>query len=523
VVDARRASALCVSVWWGASARAVASSAPRLRIVWKTVDAMASCWGACFGRSQGGGGGDVAAAAPSAPRASDTAGQSPSVANLNGARPAAAVVPNLPAVPSLPLPAAGVDAAGDAKGEICPSALAGSDPSSSLANVLGPRFTDGEHPRPSAASADHVDSGGSATGGAVAAEGAAQGHTSWGDHARVDGGGGGTLEHTACGDGEGSGGAEAARGRGYPIVTFLVRSCEPDMPAVARGTKVHACLGRNVYVLWRTPRRGVPASEDDFRRAGPTRIRLERGGVGALRSATASEAAAAGVPHTDCLLFLHGTQFSSGGGGQALCVTLVLEAPSAAECKAWEEAGDSLLTPLDELLGAGPGDDGGTARVQALVQEVLPPLSAATSGLPNVVFRMLGRRGRRFVLNAHHWLTPATPGAFAGASVIRKAGDAVDQVAPVPLVGPALRLGLLVVQVGALAVLADGHDARREDAVGLCEGVAYDLLDRVFTELRGGLTEFGRAYSRYAAIMVVQKRVHKMCMSFFSLNVDLPA
>jgi len=191
------------------------------------------------------------------------------------------------------------------------------------------------------------------------------------------------------------------------------------------------------------------------------------------------------VAHTSCLLCFKGTEFSTAVGGQELSVvTLLLEGSSSSVCSAWVAAGRSLLTPLEGLLAVGPRGDGDSdaMRVQELLKAVLPPLSKETGGQPNVVSRMLGRRGRRFLLNAHHWLRSAAPGVLAGASVIRKVGDAVDDVALAPLVGPALQIGLLVVQVPVLAVLADGHDARRENAVKRCEGVACDLLGRVFTE-----------------------------------------
>ena len=460
---------------------------------------MASCWGACFGRGDGGGGGDAAAVMVPPPPVAGNAGQSPPLPVQVIACPTAGVVSDAPPVILSSASSPGVVASGDAEGGTSPVAISVGACSSSAADPRASDSTTGENPRPPAVALGHVDMSGGAVCCGGAAGTAAQGHTSGDYRAPLHGGGGGPRGRASVVDGGGSGRADAARGRGYPIVTFRVRSCASRTRAVASGTEVHACLGRNVYVLWHTPRRGVPASEDDFRRAGPARIHLGRG-VGALRAAKSCEAAVVGVSHTDCLLFLQGREVSSAGGGQVL--TLLLEAPSAAECTAWAEAGSSLLTPLEDLLAVGPGGAVDTAYVQELVQAVLPPLPAATSGQPNVMSRMLGRRGRRFVLNAHHWLTPATPVAVAGASVLRKAGDAVDQVFPAALVGPALRLGLLVVQVGALAVLADGHDARREEAVGRCEGVACDLLDRVFTELQGGPTEIGDALVKHLCSLV---------------------
>jgi len=317
---------------------------------------------------------------------------------------------------------------------------------------------------------------------------------------------------------------EAARGRGYPIITFTVRSRVPGTLEVANGTKVHACLGRDAYVLWRTPRGGVPASEDDFRKARPACIRLERGGVGALRAATPAEAEGAAVPHTDCLLFMKGTDLSA--APEVSVVTLLLEAPSAAVCTAWVAAGLSLLTPLDELLATGAGEAVSSARVDQVVQAVLPPLPASKGDQPNMVCRMLGRRGRRFVLNAQHWLTPATPAARVGATAIGAGADLVDQfLLPAPIVGPALRFGLVVVQLGALAVLAAGHAARCEVVVGQCEGVACDLLDRIFAELRGSLTKFTAAYVKQLCLLMVEveevlEEVERM---YFSPTLDVGA
>eukprot|EP00168_Porphyra_purpurea_P005537 TRINITY_DN165_c2_g2_i1.p1 TRINITY_DN165_c2_g2~~TRINITY_DN165_c2_g2_i1.p1 ORF type:complete len:1301 (-),score=237.49 TRINITY_DN165_c2_g2_i1:27-3929(-) len=456
---------------------------------------MATCLSCCFGRGRSGGGDHPAAPVSVSVPAFVSLGQSSPVANNRGSRATLGVDPDAALAISSSTSSAGFDTSEDNEKGRSPVATSGSAGSLSVGGSREFRSIDGVHPQPSAAAAQDTSTMGDAVSRGGSAGAATQGSTSGDALERVGGRDNDNNPTSGGGAGEGAGKTVAGRGRGYPIVTFRVHFCASDTRAVVGGTEVHACLGRSVHVLWHTPRRGVPTTEDDFRRAGPARIRVERGGVGALRAASADEAAAVGVPPADDLLFLRGTEVSSAGSGQALsAITLLLQAPTATVCTAWTAAGSSLLTPLVELLAVAPDGNGDATCVRDLLHAVLPPLPVAAGDQPNVVSRILGCRGRRFVLNSHNWLTPSTPGAPALASVIRKTGDAIDEKLPVPAVGPALRLGLLVVQVGALAVLADGDDTRRDDAVGRCEGVACDLLGRIFQELRGAPTEFSGAY-----------------------------
>jgi len=270
---------------------------------------------------------------------------------------------------------------------------------------------------------------------------------------------------------------------------------------IAPGSEVHACLGRNVYVLWSSPRRGVPTTVDDFRAAGPSCIVLERG-AGALRVASQDEGAAGSVLHTDRLLFVRGKERTSIFSDQDVSdVQLLLEAPSAGLCASWVTGGASFLTPWEALLGAGLTDWNDATCVHEVLMSMLPPLPEAADDHQGFASRILGRRGRHFVLNAQHWLAPSASVGLAGASAIGTAADTVDQV---PVVGPVLRLCLLVVQVGTLAVLADGHDARRKDAVQRCEAIAFDVLCRIFEPLRKDPTEFGAAYVEQLCSLMAQ-------------------
>ena len=316
-------------------------------------------------------------------------------------------------------------------------------------------------------------------------------------------------------------GGDHVPGRGYSVTTFRVASCVHPNRKVVPGSKVYACLGRNVYVLWSSSRRGVPTTVDAFRAAGPSCIVLERG-AGALRVPSEEECAAVGGLHTNRLLFLEGKERNSIFSGQDLLdVQLLLEAPSAAICSSWVTGGGSLLTPWEALVCASLSGWNDATAVHELLMSVLPPLPEAADHQPGIASKILGRRGRHFVLNAQHWLAPSASAGLTGASTIGKAADAVDQVTCVPVVGPVLRLCLLVVQVGVLVVLADGHDARRKDAVERCEAIAFDVLCRIFEQLRTDPTEFGAAcatasqWSRRGLAVVVPRP--------FNLNIDLPA
>eukprot|EP00168_Porphyra_purpurea_P014692 TRINITY_DN4281_c0_g1_i6.p1 TRINITY_DN4281_c0_g1~~TRINITY_DN4281_c0_g1_i6.p1 ORF type:complete len:1196 (+),score=179.40 TRINITY_DN4281_c0_g1_i6:573-4160(+) len=316
-------------------------------------------------------------------------------------------------------------------------------------------------------------------------------------------------------------GGDEVQEHGYSLTTFQVADCVHPARKVTPGSELHACVGRNVYVLWTSPRRGAPTSVDAFRSAGPSCLLLQRG-AGALRAASAKEAAAAGVPHTNRLLFFQGSERSrTSGAHHKWNVKLLLQAPSPGSCMSWVAGGRSLLTPWETLVGAGLSGWSDAMCVHDLLQSMLPPLPEAAGNQFGVVSRMLGRRGRRFVLNTQHWLAPSTSVELTGASVVSKAADAVDQVSGVPVLGPALRVGLLVVQVGALALLAEDHAARRKDTVGSCEGVALDLLCRMFAQLREDPTEFGADYVQQlcASIAHVESVLEEVEATFFMTPV----
>ena len=312
-------------------------------------------------------------------------------------------------------------------------------------------------------------------------------------------GGRGFEGRTGRGDARGAGTGDDAPERGFPLVTFRVWPPASDTRKVSRtrtvdpGMEVHASLGRNLYLLWRTSRRGAPASVEAFRKAAPTCIRLERG-TGVLRAATEEDTAAADVPHTDRLLFVRGTEVSSApGGGDLPVVQMFLQAPSADVRARWAATRPSLLTPWEGMLVAGLGREGNAARVRELLRSVLVPLPADAEPQPGAVSRVLPSRARRWVLNAHYWLAPTAPVTQAVGSVISKGVDSLDSATGVPVVGLAVRLGLFCVQVGAMAVLAEGHDARSRDVVKQCEDAAYDVLDRMMEELQLDRTENGDA------------------------------
>jgi len=310
-------------------------------------------------------------------------------------------------------------------------------------------------------------------------------------------------------------------GRGYSLATFRVVSCMHPNRKVAPGSEVHACLGRNVYILWSTTRRGAPLTVDAFRAAFPSCIRLERG-ASALRVASTEEDAAGGGFHADRLLFLRGKERSSTSSVQDLSdVQLLLEAPSTDICKSWVTAGGSLLTPWEVLLGAGLSGWNDATSAHEVLMSVLPPLPEATDDQLGTASRILGRRGRRFVLNVQHWLVPSASMEPTGASAIGKVADAVDHVSSVPVVGPLLRLSLLVVQVGALAVLAEEHDALRKDAVERCQGLAFDLLYHMFDQLRNDPTEFGAArIEQLCSLMaLVESVLEEVEATFFMTSV----
>ena len=332
-------------------------------------------------------------------------------------------------------------------------------------------------------------------------------------------GGSGFEGRTGRGDAGGPGTSNDAPERGFPLVTFRAWPRASDARKVCGtrkvdpGMEVHASLGRNLYLLWKTSRRGAPASVEAFRKAGPTCVRIERG-VGILRAATEEETAAADVPHTDRLLFVRGTELSSApGGGDLHVVEMILQAPSADVRARWAATRPSLLTPWEDMLVAGFGREDNAARVRELLRSVLVPLPATAGTQQGAVSRVLPCRARRWVLNAHYWLAPTAPVTQAVGNVIKKGADSVDSATGVPLVGLAVRLGLFCVQVGAMAVLAEGYDARSRDVVKQCEGVASDVLGRMMEELQLDRTENGDT-----GIVLLHSFKGAQCLQFSDSN-----
>jgi len=89
-----------------------------------------------------------------------------------------------------------------------------------------------------------------------------------------------------------------------------VVSCVHPTLKVSPGSVVHALLGRNLYILWSTSRRGAPSTVDAFRAVRPSCVLLERG-TGALRVASEEESAGGGGLYTSRLLFFRGKERSS--------------------------------------------------------------------------------------------------------------------------------------------------------------------------------------------------------------------
>ena len=254
---------------------------------------------------------------------------------------------------------------------------------------------------------------------------------------------------------------------GYPIVSFRVFSCLSRTRALDNRTHVFACLGRNVYFMRASPGEEVPPSAAACRRKGPSCVRLGRES-GVLRAAVLSDvayAAAADYRHTkDRLLFLRGEEQSTAPGGGALStVELLLVAPSEEVCQAWATAGTSLVLPWPVFLSVGRADEDGPAvAVRSLVGSTDLLLPGTTKR--GVVSAALGVRGRRAALQASHWLQPlmnGESGGGGGGSALAAALDSVDQISGVPVVGPIIRVALLVVQSTAMAVLAEAHHTMR--------------------------------------------------------------
>ena len=314
---------------------------------------------------------------------------------------------------------------------------------------------------------------------------------------------------------------DQAAGRGYSLTSFRVVSCVHPSRKVVPGSVVHACLGRNLYILWMTSRRGAPSTVDAFRAARPSCILLERG-TGALRVASEEEGAGGGGLHTGRLLFFKGKERSSTSSIQDLSdVQLLLEAPSTGICTSWVTGGGSLLAPWEVLVGSGLSGWSDATWVNELLMSVLPPLPDSTDDPLGATSRILGRRGRHFVLNVEDWLVPSASVEPTGMSAIGKVAGVVDQLSSVPVLGPGLRLSLLVVQVGALALLADGHDARHKDTVQRCEGLAFDLLCRIFQRLHNNPTLYGAAHIEQLCSLLahVESVLEEVEASFFMTSV----
>jgi len=162
------------------------------------------------------------------------------------------------------------------------------------------------------------------------------------------------------------------------------------------------------------------------------------------------------------LLFVRGVEVSTSPAGEDLSeIKLVLEAPLADVCAAWVAAGESMLPLWPELLSAASGSGCDMDALLELVSSLLPSLPAASDAKHGVMSKALGRRGRRAVLETWNWLQPTTAAATAAGKVVGKIWDVVDEVTGVPVAGPVLRVGLLLAQAAALAVLADEHEAVR--------------------------------------------------------------
>ena len=481
---------------WGRAQRCCAGFFPLARVV------MAGSWRTCLGRSLGErarvSSPAVATASSEVPTAADDGKPRTRMRSNRGVHESVSL--SSPSLPAIPLSPAAVGASrGDGTEEFLPLvAGGGTEQLSSPDGGRAPGSTGGEH-LPSPVPVFRAAGSGNASSASDATAASPQGlgddtHGGFDAADKVTGVAG-------CGHTDGR---DHVPGRGYSVTTFRVASCVHPNRKVVPGSKVYACLGRNVYVLWSSSRRGVPTTVDAFRAAGPSCIVLERG-AGALRVPSEEECAAVGGLHTNRLLFLEGKERNSISSGQDLLdVQLLLEAPSAAICTSWVTGGGSLLTPWEALVCASLSGWNDATAVHELLMSVLPPLPEAADDQLGIASKILGRRGRHFVLNAQHWLAPSASAGLTGASAIVKAADAVDQVTCVPVVGPVLRLCLLVVQVGVLVVLSDGHDARRKDAVKRCEAIAFDVLCRIFEQLRTDPTEFGAAYIEQLCLLMAQ-------------------
>jgi len=247
---------------------------------------------------------------------------------------------------------------------------------------------------------------------------------------------------------------------------------------------------------------------DAFRAENPTCVRLVRGSS-ELRAAVPASAAAcvaappsadvaaviASAPHRDRLLFVRGTEASSvTGGGDLSSITLVLEAPTAAVCAAWAAAGSSLGCQWESLLRSTLSRGDEATAVKELLSWMEASSAPAARDEAGAVAAVLGANNRRRLQEAATWLNAASPAAGAVASVLRKGGDSVDAVTGVPVVGPALRLALLVVQAGALTVRADEHNDLRVAAAKNCGEVVRLLLERTLDTLRLAETEFASVH-----------------------------
>ncbi|OSX70923.1 hypothetical protein BU14_0630s0001, partial [Porphyra umbilicalis] len=314
----------------------------------------------------------------------------------------------------------------------------------------------------------------------------------------------------SAGTGGGGGAVGAGGGGGYPLVTFTVRYCYSNTREARTGSSVRACLGRHLYIVWGfKPGRGSP-TVDAFRAENPTCVRLVRGSsdLRAAVQASAAESSAAAAPlsadaaaaiarapHPDRLLLVRGKEGSSVTGGEDLSsITLLLEAPTAALCAAWAAAGSSLVSQWEPLLRSSLSRGDEAAAVKAMLDWTAATGAPAANDKPGAASAVAGPSNRRRLLEAANWLNVASPTAVATASVLRKGADTVDAVTGVPTVGPAVRLALLAVQAGALAVRTDEHGDLRVEAAKKCGEVVRRLLERTLHTMRLAETEFGSVH-----------------------------
>ncbi|KAK1857795.1 hypothetical protein I4F81_000410 [Pyropia yezoensis] len=293
----------------------------------------------------------------------------------------------------------------------------------------------------------------------------------------------------ATGGGPGSDG-EGDPEQGFPMATFAVLGCEPKSRRQRKEATIHACLGRNLYLVWGGAR---PSTVHEFRRRRPTCVRLTRGEGGRqesdLRAATQEDLVAVGAPaasDTSRLLCVEGMELKSFlVGGELGRLKMVIEAPMESvqppRCglvETWTTAAVALVTPWREMLDAGrrlhKQDE-----VQWLDSSVKGILDQMTPGLrpPAQAEEGRGSRLQRCLLRATSWVTVPSYAAAAGGAVAQLAIGVADQVIGVPVLELLQRLGLLA--VSALAVRAMAGKSTypiSEHDFALCFEAVFQLL-----------------------------------------------